>query len=99
MSLADEDDPVRVLWYGEPGTNKTTALTDLTKLGRMYVVDADAGMKPRALRDFGIEPKNIEPYRDIKYASLDGLFWDIKAELDEDPAHCVGFGIDTATEM
>lgn len=99
MSLADEKEPVRICWYGNPGASKTTNLVDLANLGRMYVVDADAGLKARALRDFNIDVTNIEPYRTISYTALDGLFWDIKAELDDDPDHCVGLGIDTATEV
>lgn len=99
MSLADENDPLRVAWYGPPGSAKTTNLLDIAKTGKIYVIDADAGMKKRALADFGIPAENIEPYRDIRYSSLDGLYWDIKGELDDDPDHCVALGVDTSTEM
>lgn len=99
MSLADEKEPIRVCWWGIPGTSKTTDLVDLAKRGKMYVIDADGGMKKRALEDFSIPTENIEPYRTTTYPALDGLFWDIKAELDDDPEHCVGIGVDTATEL
>lgn len=99
VSLADENEPVRVCWYGNPGSAKTTDLLDIAKRGRIYVIDADSGMKRRALADFGIPAERIEPYREITYSALDGLFWDIKGELDDDPEHCVALGIDTSTEM
>lgn len=99
MSLADENDPLRVCWYGNPGSTKTTNLLDMAKRGRIYVIDADSGMKKRALADFGIPADKIEPYREITYPALDGLYWDIKGALDDDPDDCVALGIDTSTEM
>jgi hypothetical protein len=98
MSLADEKEPLRVVWYGDPGSSKTTNLTDLAKRGRITVIDADAGMKGRALRDFDIPLEQIEPYREITYPALDGLFWDLKEAIADDPDYCVGLGLDTATE-
>src|SRR4051812_17641028 len=98
MSLADEKEPIRVCWYGDPGSTKSTNLARLSERGRFHIIDADGGLKSKALADFGANPSNIEPYRDISYPALDGMFWDLKAELDDDPDYCIGLGLDTATE-
>lgn len=99
MSLADEKEPLRVLWYGDPGSSKTTNMADMARLGTIHVIDADAGMKKRALADFGIPAENIEPYRDIRFSSLDALTWEIRAALDADADSIFGLCMDTSTEV
>lgn len=99
MSLADEKEPTRVLWYGEPGSAKTTDMADAAKHGTLHVIDADGGLKARALRDFDIPADNIEPYRDIRFNSLWEYIWELKESLDDDPDSVYCLGVDTWTEI
>ncbi len=97
-TLADEKERVQILYYGDPGTTKTTCALAMAKLGRVIAIDAEAGMKPAALKQQGIPIENIEPYRDIGYAQLLELLWDVKGRLaDGEPIVGVVWDSMTAT--
>ena len=105
-SLADEKEHVKALLYGEPGTGKTTALASMAKLGRVAYIDAESGLKSRALRQFDIPLHNIEPHRPSTYDEIDALYWDIKADLEDDAAMVkngkdplIGVVFDSMTEI
>ena len=77
-TLANQQDFVRILWYGEPGTGKTSNSAALARLGKVIHVAADPGLKARPLVELGIPVQNIEVHDDITFTALDELFWDIK---------------------
>lgn len=81
LTLADEKEAVRVLYYGDPGKTKTTSALAMARLGKVIAIDSEAGMKPGALRRQGIPIENIEPWRDIEYSMMLQLLWDVKDRI------------------
>lgn len=98
-SLDDSDEFVNVLYYGDPGSGKTTDAAHMAKLGRVVVVDAEAGLKKRPLRRLGIDPANIFPHKVEAYDDLDKLYWAMKAKLEEEPGYFAGVIFDSFTEI
>lgn len=93
---------IKILYYGTPGGGKTTDLASLANLGKTIHIDAEAGVKPTALRKRGIDLSNIETFpqgdESICYTDLDALFWEIKGRLDDDPDALAGVMWDSVTE-
>jgi hypothetical protein len=98
-SLDEAPEFLNLLLYGEPGSGKTSNLATMANMGRMFLLDVEAGAKARALRRLGINTRNITPVPIARYRDLDDFHWWLKAELDSDPGFCVGFGIDSISEI
>jgi len=104
-TLDDMPEFANVLYYGEPGSGKTSAAAGMARLGRVYLVDTESGAKARPLRRLGIPVENIIPARDDRgkpittYSQLDAFYWRIKAELDDDPDSVAGVIFDSMTEL
>ena len=95
-------DFVKILYYGTYGSAKTISLASLAKLGRVVYINAEGGIKKRALRNHNIPASNIEPRRPQTYEQLDALFWEIKERLTlpaDDPDRPVGVHFDSVTEI
>jgi len=82
-SLADQEEKVKILYYGDPGSGKTTASAALARLGPVVHIDAEAGLKRKPLLEHGIPVGNIEVHRDITYDALAELFWELKGRIDD----------------
>lgn len=98
-SLDETEEYVNAMFYGDPGSGKTTAAAHMAKLGRVVVIDAEAGLKKRPLQRLGVPTGNILPYTVEKYEDLDNLYWNVKAKLDEDPTYFAGVIFDSMTEI
>lgn len=98
-NLDDTDEFLNILYFGDPGSGKTTDVMDMARLGRVIVVDAEAGIKKRPLRRLGIPTENIYPYTVRSYKDLDALYWQVKAQLDKEPGSIVGTVFDSVTEI
>jgi hypothetical protein len=98
-SLDDVEEFVNVLYFGDPGSGKTTAAAHMAKLGKVIVVDAEAGLKKRPLQRLGIPTSNIYPYSIGCYEDLDTLYWQTKAKLEEEPGYFAGVVFDSMTEI
>lgn len=97
-TLSEIRDPVNILYYGNPGSGKTTALAHMAKLGRVIHIDSESGLKGKPLQALGVPIERIELHRDISYQALESLFWDIKSDLDSDPDAYAGVIWDSITE-
>lgn len=103
-SLAEQDEYIGVLFYGNPGYSKTTCAATMATLGRVIYVDAEHRLKPTPLRRVGeklgldIPLANIEPYTDVSYQSLLELTEDIRDRL-RDGEPIVGVVIDSISEL
>ena len=98
-TLDDEREFVNILYYGDPGSGKTTAAAWLAKRGRTIIVDAEAGLKPGPLRRLGIPVENIEPHREVSAHGLKTLYRELVDELAEDPDAVAGVVLDPLSEI
>lgn len=98
-TLDDAEEFVNALYFGDPGSGKTTAAAHMAKLGKIVVIDAEAGLKKQPMRRLGIPTDNILRYSVVNYADLDKLYWQMKAKLDEEPGFFAGVIFDSMTEI
>lgn len=99
-SLADVEDHVNALYFGEGGTGKTTHLLTLANIGPIVVINAEGGLKRRALERRGIDVSNVEVYGGpLTYDGLEELFWQLKARLANKDKPLVGVVWDSVTEI
>lgn len=71
----------------------------MANLGPIVYVDSEAGLEKRPLTRRGVNVGNIGPFTEITYDALDGLYWDIKAELDNNPNAIAGVCMDSMGEI
>jgi hypothetical protein len=90
---------VRAGYYGDIGSGKTTDLASMANLGPIVYVDSEAGLEKRPLLKRGVNVDNIGPHTDITYDALDGLYWDIKSALDDNPLALAGVCMDSMGEI
>lgn len=83
-SLEDAHEWVNVLFYGEPGSGKTTDAASMAKLGGTIVyIDAEAGLKVQPMKRLGIPTTRILRYRVETFEDFQNLYWQLKAKLEE----------------
>jgi hypothetical protein len=87
------------MYYGDPGSGKTTSAIHMALLGKVVVIDAEAGLKKRPLQRLGVPTENILPYTVESYNDLDALYWQMKEKLDDDPTFFAGAVFDSMTEI
>lgn len=103
QSLAEQDEFSNGLWWGEEGGRKTTDVCTMANGGTIVVVNAEAGLKNRALRRRGINTDNILVFppnnQPLTFESLEGLYWKLKEMFDSDPHALYGVVWDSLTEI
>lgn len=97
-TLDDIESFYRILYYGDPGLGKSTAIASAAKLGRLVYIDADSGLKPKALRRHGIPTQNIEPYYDITWEGLETLHRELLMRLSEGEKFMLAWDTTTKTQ-
>lgn len=103
--LDDTAEFVNILYSGDGGSGKTTDLAAMAHLGRVLLINAESGVKGKALRRVGIPTENIFVRPDVQsgetlsFEMLEGLYWELKADLEADPASWAGIGWDSITEI
>lgn len=98
-SLDEVDEYLNILYYGEPGSGKTSAAAALARLGRVYLMDMESGAKPRALRKLGIPTGNIRPVKVESFEDVDRFYWFVKQEIEDHPGEVAGVVIDSMSEV
>lgn len=96
--LTDLQDFYRVQYYGDPGLGKSTAIARAANNGPLIYIDAEKGLKPKALKQRGVDVGNIEVHRDIRWQALDELRIDLAERLASDPKSVYAVAWDTATK-
>ena len=99
QTLDEMAEYLNILYYGEPGSGKTSAAASMAHLGLVYLVDVESGAKVRPLRKLGVPTKNIRPVRVSSYRDLDQFYWFLKQRLEEDPEAVAGVIFDSITEI
>ena len=104
--MKDEGEPVNILYYGDGGSGKTTDLAAAAKLGKIWIANAESGLKGRALKQFGIPLENIEVFPDpdnedeeLTFDGLEAEWRRIREALHKDPTAYVALGWDSITEI
>lgn len=102
-ALDDVEDTVNGLWYGDPGSGKTTDVLTAANAGVVILINAEGGAKLRPLRQRGIDTSMIrlypKPGQKVTYEKLESLYWGIKSELDTHPGSIVAVVWDSLTEI
>ena len=102
-ALEDVDEPISLLYYGEGGTGKTTDLFHAALLGKLWVANAETGIKARAVKQWGIELDNFELFpgddEKIEFDTVLGEWKRIREELHGDPGAYFATGWDSVSEI
>lgn len=99
QSLDDGDDFVRVCYYGEPGSGKTTAVAGGARLGRCKIAAAEEGLYARPLKKLGVPVENIIPTLHTGYDNLMRGAEALREELHDEPGSWSAWALDTVTEL
>lgn len=107
--LSEDSEPLNILYYGDGGMGKTTDLASMAHLAgpksKVWIANAESGVKASALRRRGIPIDRIEIYPDTEAGeeiSIDGLekeWLRIREALHKDPLAYVGACWDSVTEI
>jgi hypothetical protein len=105
-TLSDEEDYFSVLYWGPYGTGKTIDVLSMAKLvpaGKILLINAEAGGKARAVRQFGIDPDQIVSWpprgQEVTLSGLRAVFYEVAGDLQRDPAAWLGGVWDSVTEI
>jgi hypothetical protein len=104
-SLDESDEFLNCLFYGKEGSGKTTAMAEMANFGSVVIINAEAGLRTRALRRQGIETSNIRVYPDrsagekLTFDGLKALYERLYADLLKDPNAWAGIGMDSITDV
>lgn len=99
MTLADESEYIKILYWGAYGSGKTTSMAYLAHLGAVKWIRADKGLKARPLRELGVPVDLIDPVDELRPAHLEKLIENWRGELHDKPGSIAGVVLDTATEL
>jgi hypothetical protein len=107
VSLDDVHDYVNIGWYGKGGSGKTTNLCSMVNIGPgpLFLINAEAGLKKRALERHGIDTSRIRVLPDpesgqrLTFEYMEEVYWQAKARLEKEPGSILGFGWDSVTEI
>lgn len=103
QALDDANEPINILYYGDGGTGKTSALATMANLGKVVIVNAESGVKARPLKALGVNTKNIHvfpgPDEELTFAGLEKLWADIREQLNKKPGSVAGVIWDSVTEI
>ena len=104
-ALDETEEKLNGLWYGTEGTGKTTSIATAANHGRILVINAEGGLKLTPLRRRGVNTGNISifppPGRPelLTVDNLERLFWQVQAELHDDPDAWYAVAWDSVTEI
>lgn len=99
MALSDEKEFAKVLYWGNYGSGKTTAMASLAELGMVHWVRIDKGLKAGPLRRMGIPVTNIEPIDDLNPSSLENTVEEWRGNLHDNKDAFAGVCFDTITAL
>lgn len=103
--LSEDGDWLNVLYYGREGATKTTSalMAANTGPGRLLVINAEAGLKKRALAKYGVEINKVvtwpPPGERVSRDGLREVYLRVKADLEQDPTSWTGVVFDSVTEV
>ena len=101
--LVDDDEPISLLYYGDGGSGKTTDMFHAALHGKLWVANAETGVKARAVKQWGIPLDRFELFpgddERITYESLEDEFIRLREKLHKEPDSLFATGWDSVTEI
>lgn len=99
----ETEEHLNVLYWGREGSGKTIDLAKATELGRVLFINAEGGLKKRALLANGVKTENLvvfpRPGQPLTYKTLEQALFRIKSDLMDDPKSWFLIGVDSITEL
>lgn len=103
VPLEETEEYSRVLYYGREGSAKTTNLLAAGNLGRVLLINAEGGIKKRALAAQGIDISQVSVWppdgQEITYEALRDVYFQVKSDLEDDPSSWFLVGFDSITDI
>ncbi len=106
VSLDETTDYVKSIFWGREGSSKTTSACHAANHGRVLVINAEAGLKVKALKRQGVNTANIQvwpnpsdPDTEITHSSLEAVYYQVKSDLIRDPSSWFAVVVDSVTEV
>ncbi len=107
--LDDNDDFVNLLYYGLEGSTKTTSAATAANLApegsKILVINAEGGLKIKALRKHGVDTSKIKVFPDPKSddeltdETLERVFLRVQADLISDPQSWYAVVFDSISDI
>lgn len=101
--LTELPEKIKLLYFGREGVGKTTLAASATNGGRTLFINVEGGLKPTALKQWGINLDNLEVWEPDKgKITIDGikkLIQDLYDDLEEDPNSWFCVVVDSISEL
>lgn len=104
-TLEEAPERLRVVYWGDPGSGKTSNALRATELGKVLVIDTERRLKRSALIRRGVDPAKVSIWpkpddpEDITFANLSKLVRQIKRGFESDPDMFTTVVVDSVTEL
>lgn len=103
VNFDDTEEHLNVLYWGREGSGKTIDLAAATQNGRVLFINAEGGLKKRALLSHGVKTENLvvwpKPGEPVTYSGLEEVFFQVKSDLMDDPKSWYLVAWDSLTEI
>ncbi|QLF82731.1 RecA-like DNA recombinase [Microbacterium phage SBlackberry] len=103
VAYDETEEHLNVLYWGREGSGKTIDLATATQLGKVLFINAEGGLKKRALLANGVDTSNLvvfpRPGQELTYASFEQALFRVKSDLMDDPKSWFLVAIDSVTEI
>lgn len=99
----ETEEHLNVLYWGREGSGKTIDLAKATELGKVLFINAEGGLKKRALLANGVKTENLvvfpRPGQPLTYHTLEQALFRVKSDLMDDPHSWFLVAVDSVTEL
>ncbi|QWY83836.1 RecA-like DNA recombinase [Microbacterium phage PermaG] len=103
VAYDETEEHLNVLYWGREGSGKTIDLATATQLGKVLFINAEGGLKKRALLAHGVDTSNLvvfpRPGQELTYASFEQALFRVKSDLMDDPKSWFLVAVDSVTEI
>lgn len=99
----ETEEHLNLLYWGKEGSGKTIDLASATQQGKVLFVNAEGGLKKRALLANGVKTENLvifpRPGQPLTIHTLEQALFRVKSDLMDDPKSWFLVAVDSVTEL